>query len=38
VYLIPPGLFTYARIEEIMALQANEEAGILNHETDQNGK
>ena len=38
VYLIPPGLFTYARIEEIMAIQANEEAGILNHETDQNGK
>ena len=38
VYLIPPGLFTYARIEEIMAIQANEAAGILNHETDQNGK
>lgn len=38
MYLIPPGLFTYARIEEIMALQANEEAGVLTHETEQDGK
>ena len=32
VYFIPPELFEYARIEEIMAIQANEESAILSHD------